>query len=104
MLTKSCPAETFCPTFTFTLVTYPIIRVLRFALFSDSILPLAVIYALFEFSVFPATFTGIAGKSAKFSFLSLPQEVNNRIDNVIVIIIFFISFIYFNYLLGIQIE
>jgi hypothetical protein len=46
-------------------------------------------YELLEASEFPATFTGIAGKSATVSFLSLPQEVKISDAIVIITIVFF---------------
>ena len=63
---------------------------LKFALFSDSIFPLAVMYTLFEFSDFIDNFTGTASSLVVISFLSSPQETNSKVESVMIDSIFFI--------------
>jgi hypothetical protein len=57
-------------------------------------------YGLLELPEFPATFTGITGKSATFSFLSLPQDVKISDAIVSIVSIFFmlliLKFIFWN--------
>src|SRR5690606_1300628 len=75
MATNNCPFFTLSPTFTGTSVTYPIMRVLKLALLTAWMVPLAVKNGVWLFSFIELTFTGMAVVDSVGFFSSLPQLV-----------------------------